>query len=447
MWSIVGAQLTLIICAALTIVLSLGMSLGIHPEAIFGAEWITPIFGLIIAGAIMRRFGLWVSVGTGLIIGLIWALFWLYLMGRLDFHLWITEALPYLSWQHLIAWISAPILAFTGYLLAGWFTKRSIGWVFLALSGPVVILMTALITSGFIDAPGKYNLAKGADLTISAPDREGTILRLFTFDFAANPNLSIGTYDCDSDDSHPNDDINSTYLGTPAISVFRKLKQSPLCIINAAFFTWTEPDRIGSHVAPIVSNHVPRYNVFNGPDIWTFGCKTNKTNPHFTLEQGVPYGDLARKYHTAIGHVRPLIVDGKPLVLKPGPGVTRLRCSRISLGWSSDSKLHILVVREPDGEMASIKQWKLKGKQTGGMDLPQLQQYWMKMGVKQALILDAGDFTDLLYQTESATRAITSARISKTLCYLQDKPIRVWIPILPTTTNTIGVMNYLYINS
>jgi len=61
-------------------------------------------------------------------------------------------------------------------------------------------------------------------------------------------------------------------------------------------------------------------------------------------------------------------------------------------------RLFVLVVREPDGEIPGISQMKSGRPQTGGWDLQQIQRYWERMGVSDAILLDGGDSTKLAYR-------------------------------------------------
>ncbi len=446
--SIAGVVVSIILSTLLTIVLSGAICLGVHPEAAMAAEWAAPILGLVWAGALVRRVSLGASLGAGIVVGLAWALAWLYLVGRFDPGVWAAEAFPRVSFVYALAWVCAPILALAGGLAGGWRQKAKHAKRAGFHAAILAVLATATGAGCLrVDPPGKHRLAPGVELTVSAPTKDGTTARLLTFDFRADPRLEFDLYDCDSDDSQPYDDANTSYFGTPAISVFEKRRPRALCVVNAGFFTWTKKGRIGSHVAPVVHGGVARYDLRSGPDEWTFGCKVENGVPRFRLLQGTPFDGLAREFDTALGHVRPLVADGKPLKLGPGAGVTTLKCSRTSVAWSWDaSRLYLLIVRDPDSELASIRVWKKRKRQVGGWDLHQVQRYWTRMGARQALALDGGDSTQIVYRTGSKARRIGSARLSWTIGYVRDRPMRAWVPILPIRHSDAGVMNYLCID-
>lgn len=445
--SIGGGALAIALSAAMTLVPSMVLCAGLNPEAAMRAEWAAAVVGIVWAGMIIRRAGRSVCLGAGIVVGLAWAITWLYLMGRFDPHLWFAEALPGLSWSLVLAWAAAPVLSVLGGVLAERFaplgrTRRAAVQAVM----PGLVLLVAVTNVHFADSCGTRPLGKGASVTAYVPERDGTIVRLLTFDFVAAPDLRIGLYDCDSDDAHPFDDSNTTYLGIPALSVFERRSPRSLCVTNAGFFAWTEKGRIGRHVAPVVVNGRAHYSRLNAPQRWTFGWKTSNGRPLFRLLQATPSEKLASLFDNALGHVRPLVVNGEALKLGPGAGVTTMKCSRTSLGWSSDSsRLYLLIIRDPDGERASIDAWKNRRKQVGGWDLLQVQRFWLKVGVPQALALDGGDSTQLVFRSPVGTECVGSARFSRTLAYLRSRPVRVWIPILPLRHSDTGVMNYIRI--
>jgi hypothetical protein len=130
-----------------------------------------------------------------------------------------------------------------------------------------------------------------------------------------------------------------------------------------------------------------------------------------------------------------------------GIGNTRLRCSRTSLGWSADSgKLYMLFVIDPDGEFAGIQQ-KKRDRQTGGWNLPQLQRYWEKLGVPNAIIVDGGDSTQFAIRRPEGTYQVRRSgyQLSWTFGYLRNRPLRAFVPALPPAEAHVGVMNFLYL--
>lgn len=222
-----------------------------------------------------------------------------------------------------------------------------------------------------------------------------------------------------------------------------------ICAFNAGFFGWGAQFR-GMHVAPIVVDGKPLYNVPQDPSWWTFGVTRQGSSTAFALVQGATWKSIHSRYDTAIVHVRPLIVRGQVLRLLPGAGVTGLRCSRMSVAWTANSKrFYVLVVRDPDGEMSGVRQMKSGGHQTGGWDLREVQAFWKRLGVDCAIALDGGDSTQLAYLQPSGRYVIARSgyQASMTLGHLRGRPIRMFVPMLPPSQNHNGVMNYLYVTN
>jgi hypothetical protein len=121
------------------------------------------------------------------------------------------------------------------------------------------------------------------------------------------------------------------------------------------------------------------------------------------------------------------------------------------MGWTNDSShLYVLIVQDLDGESAGNRQKKSDAnQQTGGMSLPQLQQHWAHLGVPNAIILDGGDSTQLACSRPNGGECILPSGYlaSRTIGYLNQRPIRVFIPFLPPAQNRVGVMNYLYLTT
>lgn len=448
------------VCASLLIVAaSFLVSLGLHPEAFRVVEWLAPLLGVgvgaLLAGQWARKRSWVAGFAVGAVTVVLWLIVWLYLMCRWDVRLWVPQGIAGLTMMHLIAWTATLAIA----LLGGWAggalakAKRSLRLGMLLI--PLPILAAAVLVSNWmlpkeIKTGGTRQITSGVTMRYIAPDTEGTTARLLTFDFSKNPSLHIGLYDADSDDIVPYDDKNTTFLGQSAGFVFPKLAKQPkskmICMFNAGFFGWDDK-YVGFHVAPITVDGKSRYTfVPRLKDVWTFSIDRSGNKPRFHLVQGLDWKSMAGKYETAIAHVRPLIVDGKPLELKPGAGVTDLRCSRTSIAWSSDSqRLYVLVVRDSDGEVAGIQQWKSGKTQTGGWNLHQVQKFWSKLGAGNALALDGGDSTQMIYRERNGYYLLTSGYLSsRALGYVNQRPLRVFLPVLPVEQGHGGVMNYLY---
>lgn len=449
--SVKGGAIAVAGMVLLTLLLSLMLCFGLHPEAALAAEWAAPVAALLWTGAIMRREGRLASLSAGLWVSFVWMVMWLIMVGRLDPRLWIADGPSLLTWRHLLAWAYGPVLALLGGEIGPWLGRRGkCGRVIVHAFPPLFVIVLGLVTTIWVPREGDYVLADGVTLSIKGPDINGNTIRLFTFDSAQNPNLRPGIYDCDSDDSTPFDNHNTSFLATPARTVYEKLGGDALFIVNAGYYNWLDwswPGLLGSHIAPMVEDGKAHYNVYIGPTpSWTFGWKITGGRPKFELLADVPYNKLTPRFDWAFCHVRPLIVNGEPQDLGLGPGLTFLNCSRVSLGWSDDSsKLYILVVRGRDSERASTSRWRVERRKTSGWDLLQLQRYWSDMGVKNAIALDGGDSTQIVYRGPHRLMSVASGRYAFTFAYLFDKPVRFWFPVFPTRHSHMGVMNFIYV--
>ena len=148
----------------------------------------------------------------------------------------------------------------------------------------------------------------------------------------------------------------------------------------------------------------------------------------------IQFRDL-KNYETVLGGVRALRVNGKSLGLKPGVGNLKLRTSRTSIGWAQDnSKFYVLSVRDPDGEAGSNAQ-KAAGFQTGGWNIEEVQQFWAKKNIPNAVLFDGGESTQIAYGGKNPIILRSGTMLGKTVGYLNQRPLRVVFPLLPPAMN------------
>jgi hypothetical protein len=116
-------------------------------------------------------------------------------------------------------------------------------------------------------------------------------------------------------------------------------------------------------------------------------------------------------------------------------------------GAADGSKLHILVVHDPDGELASQIQRRLHWPQTGGWDVNEVQRYWEEQGVPNAVLFDGGESTQLVFlQPGNRYHVLDSGyQYSFTIGYLSQRPLLAAFPILPPSEGHRGVLNYLMV--
>ena len=463
---LLGLGISLLFSAAFTLLGSLIVCLGMSPESIAAVDWAAPLAGLICgaawagrrAGRAPWRVSLWVGV---VLVGL-WFGGWLYLMGRGSPWLWIHEALPALTARHLTAWAGTVVVGALAGAVGGRLARRGVrAWV--ALCG----IAALLVPLGMLTRGGLGPAAAGAPgpglVAIPVPGAErsdGTTVRVFRLDAASRPFI-LGLYDADSDDASPWDDRNTTWLGQTTEFVLNKLRARAhrsgheiLVVFNAGFFNLgTDHGLVGTHVAPVVIDGMPHYNVRRlrrGDPGWVFGVSRDGGGQRFDLAEAVPWDEMGSRYTTGIAWVRPLRVAGRSLPLPDDLGAPGLRCSRTSLGWSADSReLYLLIARDLDGEFASIRQWKAGRRQTGGLDVREVQRIWEQLGVPYALLLDGGYSTQMAYRERSGRYRIVRPQhhVSLTLGYCRDRPLRLFLAMLPTPQGHGGVMNYLYVEA
>jgi hypothetical protein len=159
---------------------------------------------------------------------------------------------------------------------------------------------------------------------------------------------------------------------------------------------------------------------------------------------------ILEDYHTVLGGVRPLRVDGNSVPLQPGAGATTLKCSRTSIGWSADgNQFYILVVYDPESEGTSQMRRRMGWPYEGGWDVRDVQKFWEQKNVPFALLFDGGESTQLAYrQADGSTHEVASGyQYSTTLGYLSHRPLLLTLPILPPAEAHRGVLNYLYVQA
>lgn len=263
-----------------------------------------------------------------------------------------------------------------------------------------------------------------------ATQNDGTTLDLLEFDFAANPNLRLEVFDQDENDSKPFDD-KVNYWPRGAAQTLRELdakfKQQNggrvLVIWNGLFFGFkgapVDPKGEAFHVSPVVLNGKVHFNTANHR--WAFGVKQAQDKPHFKMLHQPSRAVLGREFDWGGGSAQYLIKDGKPLRLEPFPRkrsdfkkqpvpstpqevghipiFDHMRTCRASLAWTRDNtRLYLLLVKEPDMEAGSAVALKRGLPVAGGWTVADLQRFWQSKNVWGAMNSDAGDVAQLVYR-------------------------------------------------
>ena len=438
--------LSLVVAVLLMGWLSLGICLwNFAPETLMLGDFWAPLCALFLAGWILKR----ASWRVGACAALFWLAAWLGLMGRFSPSGWWHDGLGTLSFTHGFSWILAIALAQIGGVLGARFSRASalIAATSLALCG--LWGAQALASSG-------YRNVKSEALIFAREERDGTQVRLLSYDLGA---INAGVYDADFDDARRFDNRNASWLGQAMPLVWQTIEREnggkTLCAVNGGFFGAEFPF-IGFHEAPIVHSGVARYDSRALENDWPaqnclLGWKRASGNLKFSIIEDAQFADLTRQFDGALGGVRALIVNGQARELKPGMGGTTLKCSRTSVGWKND-RFYVLSVRDPDGEAASLRANKRqkageRNVQVGGWDARQVQQFWQSRGVQNAVLFDGGESTQLAFRTSEGGvfHSHSSYHFTRTPFYLNQKPLRFVLPMLPGFEANGGVLNYFYI--
>ena len=439
--------LALVVAVLLTGWLSLGICLfGFAPETLMIGDFWAPLCALFLASWVLKRH-VWRLSACAV---LFWLAAWLLLTGRFSLVGWWHDGLGNLGYGHFFAWWMAIFIAELGGALG----VRARG------KGPLRAA-TALALCGLWGAQALassgYRNVKSDALIFAREELDGTQVRLLSYDLGA---IAAGIYDADSDDARPFDNRNASWLGQAMPLVWRKIEREnggeTLCAVNGGFFGAEFPF-IGFHEAPIVHSGVARYDSRALENDWPaqnclLGWKRASGNLKFSIVEDARFADLSRQFDGALGGVRALIVNGQARELKPGMGGTTLKCSRTSVGWQAN-KFYILSVRDPDGEAASLRANKRekageRNVQVGGWDARQVQQFWQEQGVENAVLFDGGESTQLAFRTSegSVFHSHSSYHFTRTPFYINDKPLRFVLPMLPNFEANGGVLNYFWVS-
>ena len=273
---------------------------------------------------------------------------------------------------------------------------------------------------------------------------DGTTLDLLAFDFRANPRLRFGLWDADLNSSpNPNrPDNRFAYWNNGLASQAAALNQNGDLVAcwNGGFFGLLNRKPRASdrafHLSPIVENGIAHYEGVNHR--WTWGAKSRDGQPQFKIEHQPKFAGLTRDFDAATGTLQALMIDGKPLELRPYPwfGVLPqkppiastpreaghiptldwMHTARLSAGWNARGKLWILIVKEPDGEAASRAAFNRRERGRGGWTLADAQRFWLAMhekaGVQSAVGLDGGDVAQAAWRRPDDKFEVLAPRIA-----------------------------------
>jgi len=261
----------------------------------------------------------------------------------------------------------------------------------------------------------------------TASDADDTRVELFEFDFKANPALRLELFDQDQDDEKPFDN-KVEYAPRGVSQITRQLNEEKQGTVvaawNGSFFGYSDKARrFGFHIAPVVLNG--KVHDWKSNHRWTFGVKYKNGLPTFKSLHLPSDKLLAEEFDWAAGGVQCLLLNGTQLKLQPFPKnneelskppikstpqdaghiplFDHMKSSRVSWGWSNDSRrFYLLYVSEPDTEGASIAallkgvpQGSAAGK--GGWMVADIQRFWQALKVPNAINSDAGGAAQLVH--------------------------------------------------
>lgn len=327
-----------------------------------------------------------------------------------------------------VAAVALPVTLLGG-LGAAWLKARLWG------SAPLPIR-----TSTPINAPSELARWPWPNAKVSVPhkgvtrwvamQRDNTLVELLEFDWAKNPNLRFEIFDQDETDDKPFDN-RVDYWNRSAAILSRELNQKfareqgqrrrgrVVAAWNGAFFGYDRKsnNRLAFHVGPVILNGAPRYTSIPNHR-WTAAWNNSDAGPRFSV-QHLPLAPQLQGFEWGAGALQYLVRDGKPLHLQPFPqpgdkplpqpfpsspqdaghvpDFDHMKSCRASFAWNAqNSKLWVVIVKEPDSEAVSILGVRHGGawpgaSVVGGWTVADLQRFWLALGAAHAVNSDAGD--------------------------------------------------------
>jgi hypothetical protein len=265
---------------------------------------------------------------------------------------------------------------------------------------------------------------RGVTHWIDRSSFDHTVCELIEFDFKVNPRLRFGMYDQDSDDAKPWDNY-CLYWGRGAAQMTQQLNRTEgrvIALWNGLFFGYHRGSKWASgaafHVSPVVVNG--KVHNWGANHRWSFGVKYVNGRPVFKTFHMAPPQLLAKEIDFGGGSAQCLIKNGKPLKLQPFglppvkqpvpstpldaghiPDFDHMRSCRASIAWTKDnSKMYLLLIKEPDSESASIIAVRHGGgffgvSLWGGWSVADVQRFWLSKGAWGAINSDAGGVAQL----------------------------------------------------
>lgn len=419
-----------------------GIAVGFNPESLQNLDGLVPFISLLCVAWWM---GVGYSARQGWLVALVNIGFWVLMQGFVAARFspeFGRDAVTQLGVPHVLWWGIAIVVAVLGAEGAARFPAKKWAWGL----APVSLLLVSAV---------QWATPREGDARF---ENDGTSWRLMKYDLKS---VDFGVYDADSDDSRPDDNRNATWLAQAMPRVWSKIAArdgEPLCVVNGGFFGAQQP-LVGEHEAPLLSENKLLYDVNTLESDWpaqnvTLVWKRDNGATRPQILQDAKFSDL-KEFDGALGGVRVLMQNGRSEVLKPGMGGTTLKCCRTSVAWNKRTgEFWVLSVRDPDGEASSVRGnlWEKKTKQrvqVGGWDVAQVQDFWLKQGVTDAVLFDGGESGQIAYRDSDARwRWIHSSyHLSRTAGFVNQRPLRAVLPMLPPLLANGGVLNWFYVKA
>ncbi|MBI3923253.1 MAG: phosphodiester glycosidase family protein [Armatimonadetes bacterium] len=475
----------------------LAVCLGVTPGVLLPSQTIVPALSLVLsgyclgrrseAGRLSRRAALVGSLILALIWIVLWWFVWCWLTTRLRSPEWLRWGTAELTPTHARSWIGAVLLVLLGFL-GGRGSDRA-RWLLLAgiltlLLLPVSGAWPPKTRQAGHGLPSEWNriqswgnthlqrvscegLGSGVTMLSGTDLADSTRWNLMIFNFHSNPRLRLSLYDIDQHDFDPGNDVNYSYYGlnvfwlVPRVNRMLGEGRRLVALFNGCFFYLGRPQGFrGRHVEPEVVDGRLLYPM-RDESRWTFGVRYQSGRPQFDMVSNAAPKSLTRRFDCAVMGTQGLVNHGQRLrivkdaihpetTIHPIPVIDTLLTDRTSLGWNENStRFYVLIVDDPDGETASQRQKRSGRRQTGGWDIPRMQDFWMSVGVDSAINLDGGGSTQLAYRVGGLRRArygyVLPGALGWTFGYWDNRPIRIEPPVLPPWIGHSGVLNYFYV--
>jgi hypothetical protein len=266
--------------------------------------------------------------------------------------------------------------------------------------------------------------------------KDGAEVDLLKFDLKSSPRLRLELYDQDQDSDHPfGDDADFASRGVGQI--VRHLNDAGrgrvVAAWNGLFFSYSRDHLRGKHIGAEVIDGKAHYN-FGSPR-WAFGVSYRSASPVFKVLHSPDIKTMEREFDYGAVGAQCLVREGKPLRLQPFPKagdpplpspvpstereaghipvVDFIQTSRISMGWSKDSRyLYLLIVDSSRTETESALALRHGGAQTGGWTLKDIQRFWLSLGVWGAVNSDGGVETQFAYLRSDGHYILMPSRLA-----------------------------------